>query len=185
MNSKSGCRRRVGQYFRLTLFWLVVAPLIAACADSDEWKPAHSGEIFRYTAVGNSSALDSIILGQPWKTAEKYGAHPGDTLTALPNGTFGGADAIGVHRDTAGVVSEIDFYYHGSRDIDALVSDYRKSLGAPPAVTTDTVEGSVRKTTRWEDANTEFVVATIQPPDKDGIGAVAFLRDRSARRLGR
>ena len=136
MTSTASSRRLTFRRSGLTVLRATLAVLNVACARDDEWKPAHSGEIFRYTAVGNSTPLDSIILGEFWKTAEKYGAHTGDTLTTLPNGTFGGADAIDVHRDRDGVVSQIDFYYNGSRDIDALVSDYRKSLGTPAATVT-------------------------------------------------
>jgi hypothetical protein len=123
--------------------------------------------------------LDSIILGQPWKTAAKYGAREGDTLNALPDGTFGGADAISVHRGGDGRVTELEFYYHASRDLNALVTDYRSSLGAPFARTSDTAAGTIRTTTRWKNENTEFAISILTPPRKDGIGAVAVLTDRS------
>ena len=151
----------------------------AGCSFGGDRKPARPGAIFRYTVVGRSAPLDSIILGQPWKSAAKYGASEGDTLTALPYGTFGGADAIGVHRDSNGIVTELEFYYHARRDLKAVVSDYRSSLGSPFAVTTDTLAGAVRTTTRWKNENTEFAISTLTPPQKDGTGAVAVLTDRS------
>jgi len=156
--------------------------LIAGCSFGGDWKPAQSGEIFRYTVVGRSLPLDSIVLGMPWKTAAKYGARDGDTLNALPDGTFGGADGIGVHRDTKGFVTGLDFYYHARRDLKALVSDYRSSLGSPLAVTTDTLAGAIRTTTRWKNENTGFVISTLTPPQKDGTGAVAVLTDLSRAR---
>jgi hypothetical protein len=153
--------------------------LVARCSFGSDWKAARAGEIFRYTVVGRSPPLDSITLGQPWKSAAKYGASERDTVNALPDGTFGGADAIGVHRDTNGIVTEVEFYYHARRDLNALVSDYRSSLGSPFAVTTDTLARAIRTTTRWKDENTEFVISTLNPPQKDGTGAVATLTDRS------
>lgn len=156
--------------------------LLAGCSFGGDWKPARPGEIFGYTVVGRSPPLDSIILGQPWETAVKYGAREGDTLSALPDGTFGGADAIDVHRDTNGRVTQLEFYYHASRDLNALVSGYRSSLGSPFAVTTDTVAGTIRTTTRWKNENTEFAISTLTPPQKDGIGAFAVLTDRSSPR---
>lgn len=153
--------------------------LAAGCSFGGDRKPARPGVIFRYTVVGRSPPLDSIILGQPWKSAAKYGAREGDTFTALPDGTFGGADAIGVLRDGNGIVTELEFYYDGRRDLKAVVSDYRSSLGSPFAVTTDTLPGAIRTTTRWKDENTEFAISTLTPPQKNGTGAVALLTDRS------
>jgi hypothetical protein len=160
--------------------WLAACcALLAGCSPGGDWKPARPGEIFRYTVVGRSPPLDSIVLGQPWKSAAKYGAREGDTLNALPDGTFGGADAIGVHRDSNGLVTTLEFSYHARRDLKALVSDYRSSLGPPLAVTTDTLAGVIRTTTRWKNENTEFVISTLTPPQKDSTGALAVLTDRS------
>lgn len=158
---------------------LALTFLATACSTGRESTPARVGEIFRYTAVGRSTALDSVVLGQPWTTAEKYGAQTGDTVNALPAGTFGGADAIRVHRDPGGIVTEIDFRYYASRDLNALLSDYRSSLGPPQSVTTDTVAGGVRTTTRWVDRNTEFTISTMRPPDKDDVAGIGVLRNRS------
>src|SRR5262245_2667791 len=83
--------------------------LLTACSAGSDWKPSRPGEIFRYTSVGSSLPFDSIVLGERWKTAAKYGAGDGDTLFSLPPGTFGGADAIDVYRDTGGVVTRIEF----------------------------------------------------------------------------
>jgi len=153
--------------------------LFAGCSSGGDWKPARAGEIFRYTVVGRSPPLDSIVLGQPWKSAPKYGARERDTLNALPDGTFGGADAISVHRDSNGLVTELEFSYHTRRDLKALLSDYRSSLGPPLSETTDTLAGVVRTTTRWQNETTEFVISTLTPPQKDGTGARAVLTDRS------
>lgn len=92
------------------------------------------------------------------------------------------AAAIAVHRDRNGLVTHLEFRYHARRDLNALVGDYRASLGAPFAVTTDTLADTVRTTSRWNDENTEFVIWTVTPPQKDGTGAVALLTDRSRSR---
>ena len=163
--------------------WLIASCCLAAgCSSGADWKPSRAGEIFRYTTVGTTSRLDSIVLGQPWRSAAKYGAQEGDTLNALPDGTFGGADAIAVHRDNIGVVTALEFSYHARRDLEALLNDYRASLGAPFAVTIDTLAGAIRTTTRWRDDSTEFVISALVPPPKDGIEAVALLTDRSRSR---
>ena len=158
---------------------IAACAILGACSVGSDWKPSRSGEIFRYTTVGSSLPFDSIILGERWKTAAKYGARDGDTLFSLPPGTFGGADAIDVYRDTAGVVTRIEFLYHAHRDVNALLNDYRSSLGSPFTATTDTLAGAIRRTTRWRDDATEFVLSTMAPPQKDSVGAVAVLSDRS------
>jgi hypothetical protein len=157
---------------------IALCALIAGCSVGDEWKPSRPGEIFRYTAIGKSLPWDSIVLGQPWKSAAKYGAREGDTLTALPFGTFAGADAIGVHRDANGVVTQLEFVYHASRDLTALVNDYRAVLGPPVETVTDTLAGAVRTTMRWQNADTKFVIETLRPPQNDGVAAIALLSDR-------
>jgi hypothetical protein len=145
-------------------------------------KAERAGEIFRYTAVGNSAPLDSIVLGRPWLSAAEYGARDGDTITSLPFGTFGGADAIAVHRNAKGIVTEVEFAYHAKRDARALVRDYQSSLGPPISVKVDTVSGAIRTTTLWRDDSTEFVIATMSPPGRDDVGAMAWLIDRGTNR---
>jgi len=160
---------------RRSLVFLACA--VFSCARNEGWTPSRPGEIFRYTSVGRTPPLDSIWLGERWTSAAKYGARDDDTLFALPYGFFGGADAIGIHRDSLGVVTSIEFAYHPTRDVTALVADYRKSLGSP-VVSMDTVRGVVRTITRWQDDATEFVIMSVEPPAKDGVAAMAFLCDR-------
>lgn len=163
----------------MRLFFPLVLTLVAACAPNVDWEPAEPGDIFRYAAVGNSYPLDSIFLGEFSGSAAKYGAQAGDTLTALPSGTFAGADAIAVHRDSAGIVTSIEFAYHPRQDVVALVNDYRTSLGEPEGVSTDTVGGSTRIMHLWRNTTTEFVVMIVAPPLQDGVAALAVLSDRS------
>jgi hypothetical protein len=163
----------------MRLSFLPLLTFIAACAPNVDWEPAEPGDIFRYTAVGNSYPLDSIVLGESWGSAAKYGAQAGDTLTALPSGTFAGADAIAVHRDSAGIVTSIEFAYHRRQDVAALVNDYRTSLGEPDSVSTDTVGGSTRIMHLWRNTMTEFLMMTVAPPLQDGVAALAILSDRS------
>lgn len=154
--------------------------LLAVCGCA----PKHSGdaavpvEIFRYATIGRSLPLDSLVLGQRWSSAAKYGAGDADTLFALPFGTFGGADAIAVSRDARGLVSAITFAYHMRRDVRSLLDEYRTSLGAPVDVRVDTLERALRTTTRWQDAVTEFTFIILSPPGADGVGAMAILADR-------
>jgi hypothetical protein len=157
--------------------WIIVCAFVIACSPGLDWKPSKAGEIFRYTVVGRVPR-DSIVLGHGWTSAAKYGAQLGDTLTLLPLGTFGGADAIAVHRKVNGIVTQVEFAYHASSDVRALVNSYRSSLGQPFAIAVDTVDHATVTTTRWRDASTEFVLITMTPTDKDGIGAFAQLIDR-------
>jgi hypothetical protein len=158
---------------------LIVCVLLLGC--SRDWNPSKPGEIFRFTIVGRRAPLDSIELGRTWKSAANYGAHPGDTLSLLPSGTFGGADAIAVHRNASAIVTEIDFVYHPDRDVQALVNDYRSLLGEPFAIGSDTTDGLIQTTTRWQNRDTEFVIAVLTPPHED-IAAFAQLIDRRTKR---
>lgn len=157
------------------VFLLLVA---SGCAYTQSRDAAPVAEIFRYTTIGRSLPADSIVLGQRWPSAAKYGATDADTMYALPYGTFGGADAIAVSRDSRGVVTEITFAYHPRRNAGALLADYRSSLGAPVAVRVDTVGTAIHTTTVWRDAVTEFSFVVMSPPGADGVGAMAILADR-------
>jgi hypothetical protein len=148
--------------------------LLIACVT--DWKPASRGDIFRFTTVGRSFPFDSIILGERWSSASKYGARDDDTLFALPSGTFGGADAISVHRDVRGVVTQLEFTYRTGRDVRALLNAYRSALGPPTSVTIDTVSRSIHTTRSWQNARTEFAISTVDPPD-GGVAASARLID--------
>jgi hypothetical protein len=161
---------------RAVSVFLVLAAVACAQRVSREETPAEG--IFRYTTVGRASALDTIRLGEVWSSAAKYGASSGDTLVALPFGTFGGADAISVVRDTAGIVTALEFAYHARRDAKALLSEYAVTLGTPASVRTDSVGGVVRTSTIWRDVRTEFTFLTIVPPGADAVGAMAVLTDR-------
>lgn len=153
-------------------------PLVAACYAETDWKPSRPGEIFRYTSVGSSYPLDSIILGQRWMSASKYGARAGDTLNSLPPGGFGGADAIRVRRNRGGIVTELEFDYGVERDIRAMHSEYEADLGAPTDTRADTIDGMVRRISVWRNANTEFRIIQFIPARSDKIAATAVLSDR-------
>jgi len=156
-------------------FIVCVTIVVVGCRP--DWKPSQPGEIFRYTTVGRTEPLDSIVLGRPWPTAAKYGAKSGDSIVALPFGTFGGADAIAVHL-TDGVVTRLEYAYHSSRNARALSADYRSTLGTPVAEMADTADGVVRTTTCWRNDSTAFAIHTMVPAGKDVVGAMAVLLDR-------
>ena len=157
---------------------LLLAILLCACAPADEWKPSHPGEIFRYTSIGNALPLDSIVLGQPWLSATKYGAGNRDTLTVLPSDALSGADAVRVHRDSTGLVTAIEFDYAASRDIDSIRKDYERSLGKPDETLADTVAGRPTRATVWRDAATEFRLTEFAGAHGKDVAATAVLSDR-------
>jgi hypothetical protein len=157
---------------------LVLAILLCACSPADEWKPSRPGEIFRYTSIGDALPSDSIILGQPWLSATKYGAANRDTLTTLPSDAFSGADAVRVHRDSSGLVTAMEFDYAASRDIDSIRKDYERTLGKPDETFADTVDGRPTRATVWRDAVTEFRLTEFGRAHGKGVAATAVLRDR-------
>jgi hypothetical protein len=159
----------------LSISFLLVA---TACAPRVSREAAQAEGIFRYTAVGRAPVLDTIKLGEVWRSASKYGGSAGDTLVALPFGTFGGADAIAVVRDRAGIVTALHFAYHARRDAKSLLAEYSASLGPPESVQTDSAGGTTRTRTLWRDDRTEFTFITIVPPGADAVGAIAVLADR-------
>ena len=119
--------------------------------------------------------MDSIVLGQPWRSAPKHGAAVDDTLNTLSAGVFGGAEGIRVRRDTSGIVVTIEFDYATERDISRMIADYRTSLGAPAESTIDATDG--RQVMVWRDTNTEFRIIRFTPP-LGNLGATATLSDR-------
>jgi hypothetical protein len=161
---------------RSRLFALVLLP--CACHTASDWKPSQPGDIFRYTSVGSSSPLDSIVLGQPWISAPKYGAGARDTLNSLPAGVFGGADAIRVRRNATGIVTALEFDYSADRDVRAVLSEYEADLGAPAEVSVDSVSGEQRRTTVWRNADTEFRIIQFTPPRPNNVAAMAILSDK-------
>jgi hypothetical protein len=159
---------------RSALYPLLITSLLAACGSSTDGKPPGQSDIFRHTAVGRSLPHDSILLGQTWPSAAKYGARDGDTLTVLPDSSFCCADLIAVRRDSAGIVTAIEFAYFAERDTRNLVASYRSTLGSP----TNVAIGAGRARTTWRDDLTEFVIVTFAA-DSDGVTARATLLDRS------
>jgi hypothetical protein len=152
----------------------VIGLLLTACGSSQDGMPSRQGEIFRHTAVGRSLPHDSILLGQTWQSAGKYGAREGDTLTVLPDNSSCCADLVAVRRDAAGIVTAIEFAYFASRDTRNLVASYRSTLGSPANVAI----GAGRARTTWRDNLTEFVIVTFAA-DSDGVTARATLLDRA------
>jgi hypothetical protein len=157
---------------------LTLGLLTCACYGASDWEPSEPGHIFRHTVVGRSYPLDSIVLGEPWPSARRYGARDGDTLTSLPTGVFSGAEAIRVRRNASGVVTQLEFDYGVDRDITKIVREYEEDLGTPAEVSADSVPGQQRRVTVWRNAETEFRILQFTPPRRDRIAAIAILSDR-------
>jgi hypothetical protein len=161
-------------------FSLVLVAIVIACSPSGELPESARGEIARFVLLGASAPYDSVLLGQPWTSAAKYGAREGETVSRLRQNQFTGLDAIVVHRNAAGLVTDVEFAYHARRDIPALVAGLRSSLGEPIANSVETVAGSTRSTLRWCNESTLFLITTVVPPAADSIGAISLLRDRTS-----
>jgi len=123
---------------------------------------------------------DTVRLGQPWPGAARLGISSRDSVAALPRGSFGWAEGIQVHRDAAAVVRQIDFVYGPQRDIDAILRDYRTSLGAPTDSSRSAAGGARRESWVWRDGQTEFVLVRFAQA-QNGVQARSTLTDRSHR----
>jgi hypothetical protein len=158
---------------------VILPAMLMACSPAQEKAASPSGRVFRYTTIGRSPPHDTIVLGQAWRTAAKYGARRGDSITSIPVGEFAGADSIAVHRNSAGVVIAIEYFYYASRDVPELLRGYRSTLG-PPAGTsiTDLMSGSTHTTAKWCDDSTEFLFTTIEPVVRDSVAGRAVLFER-------
>jgi hypothetical protein len=158
---------------------ITLAAIAVACSPIGELGDLPSRGVARHAVIG-VSAPDSIFLGRAWENAAKYGARAGDTLTRVAQNHFSGMDAVTVHRNATGIVTDIEFAYHARRDIPALVAGLREVLGEPTSNSTNKVSGSTRAVIRWCDESTVFVLTTIVPAGADSIGAISLLRDRTS-----
>lgn len=128
--------------------------------------------IFRYTTIER----DSIVLGSRWPGATRLGFTEADTLALLPPGSFGGAEAIRVHRDSSGIVRQLDFVYGSERDMVALQASYAAELGAPETREFDS-NGVLNVVSGWRDPRTELVMIRFVPL-VNGVRGVVVLTDR-------
>lgn len=153
---------------------------IARCdgeAPVDRWMGGWSNAlhpIFRHTEIMG----DTLRLGRPWASAERWGAGPLDTVNTLPKGAFGGADVIRVHRDSSGLIRQVDYAFLGGRErqLDEAVASYTAEIG-PPAVERDSTAERLQWGAGWRDPQTELILVRYTP-ELNGLLAVMVLRDQ-------
>jgi hypothetical protein len=136
--------------------------------------PGAPRPIFRWMRVGSGV----VTLGEPLSTAVAA-ASPGDTLVALPRGSFGGAERITVHLAPDRMVRGLTFDYVGGADFAEMVAGYEAELG-PAARTAETRRGEVpAEVATWRDERTELRI--VRDPNRSAWTVRATLRDLSRR----
>ena len=155
---------------RRTLYLLLAA--LAACAPASD-QPAATRPIFRHF----NTEVSSIRLGEHWTAEEVPGADRGDTVVALPSGTFERAQAVRVHRSPSGVVSSIMFDYPQEADFKAMQQEYTRLFGTPSEhERSDKAEARERLV--WQDSLTLFEL--VRDPRRSASTIYTRLIDRSA-----
>ena len=150
-------------------FYLLLVAL-AACAPASD-QPAVR-PIFRHF----NTEVSSIRLGEHWTAEEVPGADTGDTVVALPSGTFERAQAVRVHRSPTGVVSSIMFDYPQDADFNAMQQEYTRLFGAPTEHER-AEKPEARERLVWQDSLTLFEL--VRDPRRSVSSIYTRLIDRS------
>jgi hypothetical protein len=150
-------------------FYLLLGAL-AACAPASDQPAARP--IFRHF----NTEVSSIKLGEHWTAEEVPGADRGDTVVALPSGTFERAQAVRVHRSPTGVVSSIMFDYPQDADFNAMQQEYTRLFGAPTEHERS-AKPEVRERLVWQDSLTLFEL--VRDPRRSVSSIYTRLIDRS------
>jgi hypothetical protein len=149
--------------------YLVLVALAACAPGSDQ--PA-TRPIFRHF----NTEVSSIKLGEHWTAEEVPGADRGDTVVALPSGTFERAQAVRVHRSPTGVVSSIMFDYPQDADFNAMQQEYTRLFGAPTKHERSE-KPEARERLVWRDSLTLFEL--VRDPRRSVSSIYTRLIDRS------
>ena len=144
--------------------------VLAACAPASD-QPA-TRPIFRHF----NTEVSSIRLGEHWTAEEVPGADRGDTVVALPSGTFERAQAVRVHRSPTGVVSSIMFDYPQDADFSAMQQEYTSLFGAPTKHERSD-KSEARERLLWQDSLTLFEL--VRDPRRSVATIYTRLTDRS------
>jgi hypothetical protein len=144
---------------------------LAACAPASD-RPGRTRPIFRHF----NTEVSSIRLGEHWTAEEVPGAEPGDTVVALPTGTFERAQAVRVHRTPAGVVSSIMFDYPQEANFQAMQQEYTKLFG-PPTRHDQARKAEERERVVWQDSLTHFEL--VRDPSRSASTIYTRLTDRT------
>lgn len=157
--------------------FLVAAVLAAAPGCSSSARPAvpagdAAPSVFRWVRVHGGT----ITLGEPLPAAVAV-ARPGDSVVALPPGSFAGAEAIRVHLAADGRVRFVWFDYPQGTDFDAMVAGRVRSLGAPAERRrSGPAGGPPTDELFWRDAATELRL--VRDPRRNAATVFAVLSDR-------
>ena len=154
---------------RCSLYLLLAA--LAACAPASD-RPAAKRPIFRHF----NTEVSSIRLGEHWTAEEVPGADTGDTVVALPSGTFERAQAVRVHRSPTGVVSSIMFDYPQEADFTAMQQEYTRLFGEPKEHE-QSEKSEARERLVWQDSLTLFEL--VRDPRRSVSTIYTRLTDRS------
>jgi hypothetical protein len=156
---------------------LVALFAIAACAPSvDDVTPAANAptpEIFRTVQVTNGT----ITLGQPLPIAIAP-THTGDTVIALPRGSFGGAERIYVYLTPTGNVRSMVFDYAQSVNFYSMIDENAVTLGAPQRSQPQRQGEEPADLAIWRDARTELRL--VRDPNRSAWTVRSELHDLTA-----
>lgn len=146
---------------------------LTACTPASD-RPDTARPLFRHF----NTEVSSIKLGESWTAEEVPGAEAGDTVVALPSGTFERAQAVRVHRSATGVVTSIMFDYPQDADFQAMRQEYTRLFGSPTQHERSD-EAEARERLVWQDSLTMFEL--VRDPNRSASTIYTKLTDRPAR----
>ncbi|MBC7788352.1 MAG: hypothetical protein H7Z74_00285 [Anaerolineae bacterium] len=133
----------------LALYALTACPPDQAAESSA--KP--TGPIFRYVQLNIGRVNLAEQLPADVRAAASVG--DGDTVVALPRGSFAGAERITLYLDSGGRVRGAIFDYPTRLDFEALVREYA-SLGTPSRARVQRRGEEPSDVVSWQDTLTSF-----------------------------
>ncbi len=134
---------------RVVRHLLLAAAIASDCESVLAEFRARPEPIFRHVSLGSFGRIE---LGRVPSEIEKISEEVGPGVYRLRPNSFGGAEAIMVITNSAGVISEIRFQYGIGYDFSEKRSTYEKSLG--PSSRTDRVGDT--ETAVWNDGRTQI-----------------------------
>lgn len=120
---------------------------------------------------------DTLRLGAPLGTLDRWVIVAGDTLVRIPNDRFeDDADGLLIVRDPLGPVRRFAFLYKDVRNIDALVGAHMRDFGRTPHYTSTPVPEGVQESWTWSDGTTALTLTRFTPA-QNGIAALRITTD--------
>jgi len=119
----------------------------------------------------------TITLGQPLPLAIAP-THTGDTVIALPRGSFTGAERVYVHLTQAGNVRSVVFDHAHSANFYSMIDEHAVTLGAPRRSRPQRQGEEPADLAVWRDARTELRL--VRDPNRSAWTVRSELGDLTA-----